>query len=273
MTTQFVPTWKQWVRWNDLFKEKELYHAGSYMVAYSPTRPNLLSGAEPSLIYVGETHGPTQNLYRRLTAFGKSSGLLNGKQTAGHYAAWGYPDLIAKLGVGEPWVAICPFLPDPSLPADLRGIFGPLVESITLHEYVTTHSSGRLPPLNNAGVQGERQIWTPSQLKQAEVDAILGYDHSVAAQAAARLWLSSLTKFTYKVLGDGVSTYDDGKWRGVQVRLHGGYYLYLGCGMTSPTPTFNVWYQDDSIFSEVFEVEDDIAGVALKFYRFWMEIP
>jgi hypothetical protein len=162
-----VPVFTEWFPWSQIDANTQpaidalLRLTGCYMLARFTGNPPA-GPAQPQqqeIFYIGETHGRTTSLWKRLEAFGNSAGFYGG-QWPGHYAAWGYPDAFPKDVLGDNadgngksctservWVAVC--VCQPAIPAYLRGLFPTAIEQQALWAY--TAANHDLPCLNNAG--------------------------------------------------------------------------------------------------------------------------
>lgn len=227
-----------WRRWTDVSDSAwvGLNETGAYLLArFTGDVP--VGAADPStpdIFYIGESHGRTSCLRKRLGQFADSAG-FSGPQKNGHYAAWSYPeefpmDALKAAPSSGPvtsaqhvYVAVCPYAAQPTWPRDTRGAFPVYAESAAIWAYVL--AQGRLPQLNNSGWQGEGPKPTMPSLRQ-RVKQLVVSNAKVAKNATALLEkLAEALGYkparrTYK------STYDD--W--TEVERHLGGRLWLGVG-------------------------------------------
>ncbi len=223
------PKFIGWFRWTalrdgslDRDTANALQEVGTYVLAHFREKPPAsVDRSDANIFYVGETHGPSRSLRARLMDFGKSAGFL-GKQRAGHYAAWDFPDLAREknIDVSEVHVAVCPYIAESNSALDARGVFPTLVEAIILWSY--THRHGCMPRLNNSGKQGEPArppTWDPAALR-----ALLSTSEPYAP--AEQLLGTMAESHGYSIRAFKRWTLDG--WSGTERPFGGGYWASIG---------------------------------------------
>ena len=286
----------RWIPWRDLNPDAhpQLKRRGAYIVARlrpqkaaeEPT-VSLPLGEDRGIVYVGETHGRTTNLRRRLQQFGHAAGFLNPRKNL-HYAAYQYPTL-AGVAVGEDgltgyddvFVALCPVPEQESWLRDRPdsvGVLPGLYESHLLWEFVGVH--GHVPRLNHSGSHDGAAIlrWAEeaaSGIDSDDIAALLrGRDlPEVASDAARRITTHIAREWQYSTevkLQDGGD--DEHQW--VCRHLGGGTWLYVGWARDSYQAFISLWDSSGCVFGglkdeEPVEDEEGFRDLVRRAFKRW----
>lgn len=247
------PLFSPWFSWSLLDRgtpshlAAQLREVGCYLLARFDGSPpdGEADPADPSVFYIGETHGNTTSLWGRLMCFGNSAGFYGG-QWNGHYAAWGYPRTFPQddRGPGEEeagrrtdpsrvFVALCAW--PGTLPRPLRGVYPVVIEQQAIWAHAADPRNNGVPRLNNSGRVTSASTVSPPEFSGHALTSALRADVPEAARSAH---LTALVD----VLAAGLdgnrnckswpATY--GKWQGVERKLYKNVFLYLGWSSVQP---------------------------------------
>ncbi|MDP2312769.1 MAG: hypothetical protein Q8P41_07675 [Pseudomonadota bacterium] len=240
--------------------------AGAYLVGFFDEVPATVDLGGPGVLYIGETHGPSQSLRSRVESFARSAGLVPGGvffHSGGERLAERAPDVDPK----RLSVALVPFQMKDRHPPDARGILPQLVEKTLLAAYLRVH--GALPRLNQDG------RYMPADWDVALSETFLAEcagrgvtkDHRKPAEA----WLRATLATAYKVRDvSWIDRYQP--WIGVEVTLSRGWYAYLGGSPDGAALDFSLWSPEnkaDPYFQRAIATPDDARHAAWDLHKLW----
>jgi hypothetical protein len=292
-----TPKFTDWFAWSKLDRETpqdlagHLREVGCYLLARFAEAPPTGSAdpSDPHVFYIGETHGNTTSLWGRLMCFGNSAGFYGG-QWNGHYAAWGYPKEFTQddRGPGEGgagrrtdasrvFFALCAW--PGSHPHPLRGVFPVLVEQQAIWAHAADARNGAIPRLNNSGRVPAAKGVTPPALSEDDLCAAMKVGRNADARKKSVATVVDALATTLDADGRCKSwpaTY--GTWEGVERKLYGNVYLYLGWRATQPEVLTLSVYQgaEGSSWACIWGEEEDgaadpaaLRSLLLKLWSWW----
>ena len=248
-------------------EDRESVRAGAYLVGHFDTAPDRVDLSGEGILYIGETHGWSQSLGSRVSAFARSLGLVPGGAFF-HSAGERFAQCCPGVPASAVSVALVPFTGEARHPADARGIVPQLIEKLLLAKYLDAHH--RLPVLNEDGRYTPRGV-DVSFGDAALADCLAGGMTATNTPAAGG-WLRNVMDSAYKIRSiNRIERYKP--WIGLECCLSKGWTAYLGSAdVPAPHLDFTVWSPADPLnpwYETRIATGEDARRAAWEFYAKW----